>query len=97
MVHPAHGGGDLALAGRLQAIDRARDVRLGAVLAELPLALDAVDDDLDADDRLELAGDVGLGRVVDRPGLLARTFVALAQRRTLTSTQAGSSWITSRP
>ena len=37
----SHRGRDLALAGRLEALDRAGDVRIGAVLAELPLALDA--------------------------------------------------------
>ena len=68
------------LAGRLEPLDRAGDVRVRAVLAELPLALDPVDDELDADDRLQLALDVRLRRVVHRPGLLARRLVPVAQR-----------------
>ena len=41
----AHRRRDIPLTDRLEAVDRTRDVRVRAVLAELPLPLDAVDED----------------------------------------------------
>src|SRR5204863_7250907 len=75
----AHRSGHVSLATILEALDRARDVGVRAVLAELPLALDAVDDDLDADDGAELAFDVGPRCVGDGPGLLPGTFMERRQ------------------
>src|ERR1700712_4777112 len=53
--------------------DHTVDVRLGPVLAELELGLDAGDRHLDADDGAELTLDELRGRVVDRPGNWAST------------------------
>jgi hypothetical protein len=54
-------------------------IGLGAVLADLPLALDARDRDLDADDALHLGCDEWLGRVAHRPRRGAALFLRRRQ------------------
>src|SRR5262245_27708426 len=46
-----------------QAVDRAGDVRIGAVLAELPFAFETRDGDLDPDDAVQHRVDERRGRV----------------------------------
>ena len=50
-----------------EALDHTGLIGLGAVLAQLALALDTVDDDFDPDDRPQLLGDERVGRIVDLP------------------------------
>ena len=50
-----------------QTLNDLGDVGLRPVLADLPLAIDRSDFDLDADDALQLRGDVGVRSVGDRP------------------------------
>src|SRR3546814_6963553 len=62
-------GGDRRLASPTLAKtgDDGPTVLLAAVLAALGLRRDLLDDELDADDRLQLLGDEGLRRITDRP------------------------------
>jgi len=82
---PAGGSGALDQLGRvvLVAVPQpggdAIDVSLRSVLAHLDLGLDPCDDDLDADDRPELAGVEPFWSVVDAPGMLAAGLVTLRE------------------
>ncbi len=55
------------------------NIGVGPVLAEFVLRLNPGDEKLDADDRAQLAGNVALGGIVDRPGPLGAGFVVIAQ------------------
>ena len=72
-------GGALRLPAGAQPGHDAVNVGVGPVLAEFVLRLDPGDDKLDADDRAQLAGNVALGGIVDRPGLLGAGFVVVGQ------------------
>src|SRR5262249_52123479 len=57
------------LAAFAQSGDDAGAINLGPILADLPFAFDARDRNLDADDALDLRGEILLRRVVDLPRL----------------------------
>src|SRR5690606_22131407 len=67
----------------------ARNVGRRAVLADLPLAVDLQNLDLDADYALDLSGDVGIRRVRDLPGTLAHRLVFAGQRPDLHAQPVG--------
>ena len=75
--HPM--GGRVLL--RSKPCDDSPTVGVGAVLAQLGLALDRLDDELDADDRAQLPPDVLRGCVVDRPGPVAARLVPVGEPR----------------
>src|SRR6185436_17045187 len=76
--HAAHCLRDGSIARRAgrEAFDGALDVRIGAVLAELGLGLEAGDPQLETDDRAGLRSDVVLGRISECPWMLAAGLVA---------------------
>ena len=79
------------LGRRFQAGDDAVDVGGGAVLADFPLAVDPGDFDLDADNALDLRGDIGLGSVADSPGRGPPALVLAGQRPDLSAQPIPSS------
>ena len=59
----------------LQVLNHGGDVLRGAILAHLPLSLDAIDSHVDTDDGAHLPFDVVAGRVAYRPGCRPSGFV----------------------